>query len=91
MAEKPQLAMSPYLHLEAGYTQAIEYTAAGSELYHGWAVPSTADKAAAVWRICKGTYSTDASGVEHLTDVQWANGQETFKNIWNNRTLITYT
>lgn len=86
MAEKPQLAMSPYLHLDAGYTQAIDYDANGNAIYQGWAVPITADKTAAVWRICRLT--VDASN--RTTDIEWANGFETFNNIWANRVSLTY-
>lgn len=86
MAEKPQLGMSPYLHLDAGYTQAIAYDTNGNAIYQGWAVPSTADKTAAVWRICRLT--VDGSG--RTTDIEWANGFESFVNIWNNRAALTY-
>lgn len=85
MAEKPQVGMSPALHLDAGYTQAFDYT--GDDcIYQGWAVPMTANKASALWRICRLTY--DAS--HHVTDIQWADGNEMFDNIWDNRVSLTY-
>lgn len=86
MANLPQIAQSPYLHLDAGYTQAIDYDANGNAIYQGWAVPLTADKSASVWRICRLT--VDVNG--RTTDIEWANGQETFINIWNNRVSLTY-
>lgn len=86
MAEKPQLAQSPYLHLDAGYTQSIDYDVNSNAIYQGWAVPIAANKANAVWRICHLTY--DASN--RCTDIQWADGNENFDNIWNDRVSLSY-
>ena len=86
MAEKPALAQSPYLHLDAGYTQAIDYDANGNAIYQGWAVPITADKALPVWRICRLT--VDANN--RTTDIQWAGADEKFNNVWNDRASLTY-
>lgn len=86
MADLPCLGMKPTLHLDAGYTQAIDYDVNGNAIYQGWAVPATADKAAAVWRICRLT----VDGSNRTTDIQWANGQENFANIWNNRVGLSY-
>jgi len=86
MAQLPQLTQSPYLHLDAGYTQAFDYDANSNAIYVGWAVPMTANKANPVWRIAQYTY--DASN--RVTDIKWANGVETFVNIWNNRASLTY-
>ena len=40
----------------------------------------------AVWQIKKLIYSGD-----NLTAIQWANGNDSFNNIWDNRNLITYS
>ncbi len=86
MAERAQISQSPYLHLDAGYTQSIDYDASGNAIYQGWAVPRTADKAGAVWRICRLT--VDGSG--RTTDIQWAGGDEKFVNVWNDRVSLSY-
>lgn len=86
MAEKPQIGQSPYLHLDAGYTQAFDYDASHHVIYQGWAVPATANKASALWRIAKFTYSGD-----DVTDIQWAGGGEQFAWIWNNRAALSYS
>lgn len=85
MAEKPQLAQSPYLNLDAGYTQAFDYSG-DNVVYQGWAVPGTA-KSTAGWRICKLTYD----GSSHVTDIQWAGAGEQFKWIWNDRASLSYS
>jgi hypothetical protein len=86
MAEKPQLGQSPYLHLDAGYTQSFDYDGNGNAIYQGWTVPYTANKASALWRICRFTYD----GNNRVTDIQWADGNEMFDNVWNNRVSLTY-
>lgn len=85
MAERPQLAQSPYLLLDAGYTQALDYDGSNRVIYQGWAVPRTANKANAVWRVCRLTYSGD-----NVTDIEWADGNESFDNIWNDRASLSY-
>ncbi len=67
------------------YTFAFDYDASGNLIYSGKSDIGS-DKSDAVWQIVKFTY--DASN--NLTDMQWANGRETFENIWNNRTSLTY-
>jgi hypothetical protein len=86
MSDLPTLGSKPIFIFDAGYTQAFEYDASGNVIYQGWAVPTLANKANAVWRICKFTY--DASG--NVTDIQWANGNDLFNKVWNDRPSLTY-
>ena len=83
--------------LDAGRTQAAgafigpfhtiscEYDGSSNLIYFGSALPGSA-KAAAVWRIAKLTYSgTD------MTDLQWADGNSQFDNVWDDRASLSYS
>jgi len=62
----------------------IEYS--GSNLlYLGEAPPGSATSAAA-WRIQKYTYSGS-----NLTDTQYADGDEEFDNVWDDRASLSYS
>lgn len=87
MAERPQRAQSPYLVLDGAFTQAFDYDGNGNVIYQGWAVPKNATKSEADWRICKMTYN----GSNQITDIQWADGNEEFDNVWNDRASLSYT
>lgn len=71
--------------VDLGLTEAIENNANGQPVYHGYAMPGTA-KSAAGWRIKKITY--DGNGF--LTDVQWAGSVNTFSQVWDNRSSLSY-
>jgi hypothetical protein len=71
---------------ELNYTLAIEYDASNNPVYVGEAGPGTA-KAANGWRIKKITYD----GSNNPTDVQWADGDTRFDNIWDDRATYTYS
>lgn len=86
MSDLPTLGSKPIFIFDAGYTQAFDYDANDNVIYQGWAVPTVANKANPVWRIAKFTYDVN----DNVTDVQWADGLDLFKNIWNNRTGLTY-
>jgi len=66
-------------------TQAIAYDAQGRTEYIGYAQPGTA-QAAAGWCIKKLSY--DVNGV---TDIQFANGEAKFINIWDDRAGLSYS
>jgi len=68
------------------YTLAMDYSAATVLLYAGNAHPGTA-KSEALWQIKKMVY--DGNG--DLTDVQWADGNTKFDNIWNDRASLSYS
>jgi len=68
------------------YTLSMEYDGGSNLVYLGKALPG-ASKASAVWQIIKLTY--DGSG--NPTDIQWADGNENFDNIWDNRASLSYS
>lgn len=55
-----------------------------STTYVGWAAPGTATSAAS-WRIQK----IAVSGT--VTTITWADGDQSFDNIWDNRASLTYS
>ena len=63
---------------------ALSYVGSNTE-YIGNAEPG-ANKASAVWRISKLSYSGD-----DLTDIQFADGDEEFDNIWDNRASLNFS
>lgn len=58
--------------------------ASESVTYFGWAVPGSLD-AAAVWRIMRQTVSGN------VTSGEWADGNESFDNVWSNRASLSYS
>ena len=52
--------------------------------YYGWAVPGTAGSAAG-WRMMRRTVSSTVSTYE------WADGNSSFDNIWDNRASLSYS
>ena len=67
------------------YTIAIDYDGSGNMIYVGKAYLGSS-KADGVWSIRKFVYNGS-----NLTDIQWANGDGAFNNIWNNRVSISYS
>jgi hypothetical protein len=67
-------------------TQSIENNSSGMAVYIGEAAPGTA-KNAAGWRIKKISY--DSSNA--VTDIQWANGTNTFTKVWDSRAGYSYS
>lgn len=65
------------------WTQKIAYTGDNVE-YVGQAKPGTAASAAS-WSIKKLTYSGS-----NVTDIQWANSDNGFKFVWDDRATYTY-
>ncbi len=70
---------------DSKYTIALDYEGGDNVIYAGEALPGSS-KSAAVWRIKKLTYNGSK-----VTDVQWANGANTFANIWDNRAAFIYS
>lgn len=66
------------------YTVAYDYS--GTDLIYSGRAPMGSAKSAAVWQIRKYTYSTG-----NLVDIQWADGDSNYDNIWNNRASLTYS
>jgi len=56
-----------------------------NQIYIGWAVPGTAitDQ---LWQIRLVQNAASVSGVTVL----WADGDNKFDNVWNNRTMLNY-
>lgn len=67
------------------YTIATAYSG-GNLIYVGKAAPGTA-KSASFWQIMKLTYDIS----DNLTDIQWADGDKKFDNIWDNRASLSYS
>ena len=70
------------------YQQVLDYAGGTSPIYIGWATPGV-PTSAAKWKIRKLTY--DGNG--NVTQIQYANGDVGFTQIWDNRatsSLITY-
>ena len=68
-----------------GYTTALDYDVNGNLIYFGKA-DKGASKAAAQWSIIKMTYDMNSL----ITDIQWADGNGLFDNIWNDRAVLSY-
>jgi len=64
---------------------AMEYDGSGNLLYLGNAAAGSS-KGAASWKIKKFTYSGGS-----LTDVQYADGNANYDNIWDDRAGLSYS
>ena len=71
---------------EERHTIAIEYDANNNPIYIGEVAEGTA-KTVAAWRIKK--LAWDASG--NMTDLQWADGNDNFDNVWDDRVTYSYS
>jgi len=67
------------------YTTALDYDGSGNLIYQGQASAGSA-KSAAGWRIKKFVYSGS-----DITDIQFADGDTKFDNIWDNRVSLSYS
>lgn len=66
-------------------TSAYDYDGSGNPIYIGKATAGSA-KSTAVWQIKKLTWDGN-----NLTDIQWANGNTNYDNVWNNRASLSYS
>ena len=73
------------LAIDDYFTKAVDYDVNNNAIYVGYATPGS-NKASAVWRIQKITYDAN----NNPTDIQWADSNTNFDNIWDNRTSGTY-
>jgi len=76
------IKIMPYTDL---LTQVISYNGSGFAEYLGFAPPGTA-KDSAGWMIKKLVYSGT-----NVTDIQFADGDTKFDNIWDNRESLSYS
>ena len=61
-------------------------------LYEGWTKRKGASKASAIWKIKKYFWITSTGGQQVMTEFAYADGNELYDNIWNNRaTTVSYT
>lgn len=68
------------------YIQALAVISGTSKVeYIGLAIPGTA-KSVASWQIKKLTYSGN-----NVTDIQFADGDNNFDNVWNDRSGLSYS
>lgn len=66
-------------------TTALDYDANGNLIYQGNAMPGSS-KGSAVWQIKRFTYTSG-----NLSDIQYADGNMNFDNIWNDRASLLYS
>jgi len=70
--------------LDARYTIACDYSG-DNLIYFGRALPGSS-KASSLWQVRKLTYSGAL-----LTDIQWADGDQLYDNVWDNRAGFSYS
>jgi hypothetical protein len=73
------------INVDPRQTITMEYDTNNNPIYIGKAAMGT-DKDEALWRIQKLTYSGT-----NLTDVQWADGDDSFNNVWDDRASYSYS
>ena len=64
----------------------LAYDASDNIEYAGWANIATATSAAS-WRVINLSYD----GSNNLTAITWADGNNSFDNIWDNRAALSYS
>ena len=67
------------------YIVKMDYDGDDNMIYHGQAVPGTAESDS-LWQIRKFTYVAG-----NLTEVLWAGGARTFTNAWDDRVSLSYS
>lgn len=71
---------------KTAYTKRYDYDGSGKLIYEGWAwAGANVATASASWAIKLYTYTGT-----NLVLIQWANGNSSQSNIWDNRTTLTY-
>jgi len=74
------------VELNSNYTQLLEYDADNNVTYIGIADPGSATSAA-VWQIRHLDYDAN----NNVTSIKWADGDDEFNNIWDNRVALSYS
>jgi len=67
------------------FVTSIDYDGSNNPIYIGKAKIGTL-KSEPSWQIKKFTWTG-----ANLTDIQWANGTDSFANIWDNRVSLSYS
>jgi hypothetical protein len=68
----------------------IAYDTNDNPLYEGWAVRKGATTTSAIWKIKKYIWVIGSGGENIMIQEQWADGNELYDNIWDNRILLNY-
>ncbi len=68
------------------YVSLQEYDAQSRLIYFGKATPGT-PTGEARWQIRKMEYDANSN----LTAIKWADGNQSFDNVWDNRTSLSYS
>lgn len=71
----------------AANAQRVDDTTQSTVYYFGEAVPGSLD-AAAVWRLSRGTFITPG---QDDFELEWADGDNNFDNIWDDRLVASYS
>lgn len=70
----------------ASLIQKFSYNSSKLTEFQGWAAPGSL-AASSVWRIIKYTYNADFL----VTDIQFADGDSNFDNVWDDRAGLDYS
>jgi hypothetical protein len=68
----------------------IAYDDNGNPVYEGWAKRKGANKSSAIWKIKKYVWELNGSNYV-MTRELWADGNELYDNVWNNRESLNYS
>ena len=68
----------------------LAYDANDNPLYEGWAIRKGANTALAIWKMKKYVW-TAGSSEQVMVEEQWADGNEVYDNIWDNRAALSYS
>ena len=74
-----------FINPRAQFTLLTDWNAEETQVYYGEAVPGTPTSAAS-WRIKRMVFGTNGN----LTTT-WADGNDSFDNIWDNRASLDYS
>jgi hypothetical protein len=80
-----QAGTSGGLHIESEQYNVRKDDAGSGITYYGWAATGTATSSA-TWRIMKMDKSADPD-----FSITWADGNDSFDNVWDNRASLSYS
>lgn len=70
---------------DMGFDQKIEYDVSNNPIYVGRTFPNVQTSTAS-WQIYRMKYDSN----NNMTDLRWADGNDKFDKIWDNRATYTY-
>lgn len=74
----------PVYSRQYGLDQRVDYDGGDNPVYMGFAQPGSKDSDA-VWQIYKMKWTNN-----QMTHLRWANGDDEFTRVWDNRATYTY-